>query len=1151
MIASSGYTYFIVAPHYRESSLGVQVLHRLCHMINERGGQAWMIGCDTNPDWNAPACTEQAFKTLMESGEPWIVVYPEVTRGNPLNAPVVVRYMLNREGVIDGNIVDPGDDDLFFWYRDEFADKEPQPKLLGIESYDLDLFKDDHSVKDVDLLYINRLPNSVVEFSKLPKNITILSMENPLSHKELAALLKRARVLYTYEASGTCVLANLCGCPVVALTAPGYEEYALKPETLKDIGDAGFSFSDSPAALATVKANLYKVRDHLLLKRKILQEQFDNFLHLTQQQASQVHKTQQPYSLGAWLNTRRLPQESTLRTNVSARILHVVFCRQASAEAIATTIDSIAPGFDDTQNLLLMVGLPAHAALDDGQKIFAATQENWQALVKNLADEARFDWLHCIDAGVCYAAEAIPLMQNVLTDAGACHAIYTDEALKRADGLVSPCFKPGFNLDLFLSSPQRYLRRFFFRRESWLEMGGFSPEFASSFEFELLIRYIFQWDIGCIGHISEVTMIVPEEMFDENCPVEERKVIDYYLQQRGFTQGRADAGAHGAWHIHYSQTSPAKISILIDAGSDAQLALRCVHNLLTGTDWPDLEVLLSLPYHSSPAFVQTMTSLANSYRNVRLFPSEPGHNYAHRMNLLEQQAEGEYLLLLNIHTLFLMKSWLSVLMNHMARPEVSHVGPKIISPEKKLLSAGIIVGADGWLGHIGQGESWQSKGYLGRYQCEQNYSALSGNCLLVRRSAWQAVTGMDESYDNEFVEDVVLSLTLHGQGGLGVWTPYSIIASDNPRLLRGNSIAGRDEQMTRMVEAMLQLFSEDPTYNRNLTLSLLYYRVNENLTTDWDPLSTNKTPSVLMVSNGIQGTHSRRLRALLKLLEEAGRLRMTFVEKVPSITELLRAKPSLLILSGDLNEVSAEMLDMLKRSFPCQLLALADYMADESSSQWHALPVDRWLTFYPAQHDFLQKQQRQVVLLPAGLSANWFAEQKTMVPAATEKARILCIPRGWKAKELNFMQSVIAASTDTVDWVVLGEWPKSWIPYVKETWRFVHNDISPEQLRQLNVDAAVIFHSSNDASRTRDAHLIYQLAACQIPVIASDVTALVCNIPVVRVKADHKKWLEALKHVNHTCFDGERNDANLSSLAKLHYQINDSALVKMCNDIFG
>ena len=129
--------YLIAAPDYRESSLGIQVLHRLCHMINERGGRAWMVGCTVNPDWNAPALTQEAYEQVISSGKSWIAVYPEVTTGNPFSAPVTVRYMLNREGVIMQNAIEAGADDLFFWYRPEFADKEPNPNILGIESYDL------------------------------------------------------------------------------------------------------------------------------------------------------------------------------------------------------------------------------------------------------------------------------------------------------------------------------------------------------------------------------------------------------------------------------------------------------------------------------------------------------------------------------------------------------------------------------------------------------------------------------------------------------------------------------------------------------------------------------------------------------------------------------------------------------------------------------------------------------------------------------------------------------------------------------------------------------------------------------------------------------------------------------------------------------
>jgi hypothetical protein len=112
--------------------------------------------------------------------------------------------MLNREGVIMQNAIEAGADDLFFWYRPEFADKEPDPNILGIECYDLSLFQDDQPVKDKDFLP-EQDPESALDLSGQPENITILSMRNPLSLRELAMLLKRGRVLYTYESSGTCL----------------------------------------------------------------------------------------------------------------------------------------------------------------------------------------------------------------------------------------------------------------------------------------------------------------------------------------------------------------------------------------------------------------------------------------------------------------------------------------------------------------------------------------------------------------------------------------------------------------------------------------------------------------------------------------------------------------------------------------------------------------------------------------------------------------------------------------------------------------------------------------------------------------------------------------------------------------------------------
>jgi hypothetical protein len=44
----------------------------------------------------------------------------------------------------------------------------------------------------------------------------------------------------------------LCG-PVVSLSVPGYEHYALNEQSLQDIGGAGFGYSDSPEALDVIR----------------------------------------------------------------------------------------------------------------------------------------------------------------------------------------------------------------------------------------------------------------------------------------------------------------------------------------------------------------------------------------------------------------------------------------------------------------------------------------------------------------------------------------------------------------------------------------------------------------------------------------------------------------------------------------------------------------------------------------------------------------------------------------------------------------------------------------------------------------------------------------------------------------------------------
>ena len=69
-----------------------------------------------------------------------IAVYPEIVVGNPLNAKVCVRYMLNHEGLLNGTLMEEGVDDLFFWYSSQLIVKEPNPDFLTLVGPDMSIF---------------------------------------------------------------------------------------------------------------------------------------------------------------------------------------------------------------------------------------------------------------------------------------------------------------------------------------------------------------------------------------------------------------------------------------------------------------------------------------------------------------------------------------------------------------------------------------------------------------------------------------------------------------------------------------------------------------------------------------------------------------------------------------------------------------------------------------------------------------------------------------------------------------------------------------------------------------------------------------------------------------------------------------------------
>lgn len=145
-----GHPYYIYAPPYRETSAGIVVLHTLCHALNVEGHEAYIIGTDVvNPDFDTPLATPDVRIRHKVLGLEPVAVYPEVVSGNPMNADVCVRYILNKIGYLTGKPLGEGKDDLFFYYSENFLGdaKKTDVDFLFLPVLDTELFKPDPSRK--------------------------------------------------------------------------------------------------------------------------------------------------------------------------------------------------------------------------------------------------------------------------------------------------------------------------------------------------------------------------------------------------------------------------------------------------------------------------------------------------------------------------------------------------------------------------------------------------------------------------------------------------------------------------------------------------------------------------------------------------------------------------------------------------------------------------------------------------------------------------------------------------------------------------------------------------------------------------------------------------------------------------------------------
>lgn len=116
---------FLISTHGFDMGIGgLKVLHKLCHLLNEAGEDAYLIPVHFNQSfgvydkYNVKMVTQELLDNLNDV----IVIYPESWFGNYLNAPNVVRWMIGFPS--ESHIKTWDEKDLWFWYYPFYITEE-------------------------------------------------------------------------------------------------------------------------------------------------------------------------------------------------------------------------------------------------------------------------------------------------------------------------------------------------------------------------------------------------------------------------------------------------------------------------------------------------------------------------------------------------------------------------------------------------------------------------------------------------------------------------------------------------------------------------------------------------------------------------------------------------------------------------------------------------------------------------------------------------------------------------------------------------------------------------------------------------------------------------------------------------------------------
>lgn len=511
-------------------------------------------------------------------------------------------------------------------------------------------------------------------------------------------------------------------------------------------------------------------------------------------------------SYAEWKAAYKIPEPAT------AGSLGFGIVVMGSAEAIAQTIDSI----EQTKTV------PWFAIAIEGDSLNGS---QWDDIVSDLKSE-KADRIVVMRAGIRLSDDALAKLALATEGQAEDCIVYSDSEVLYEDGSLFPLCKPAFDFERLMAQGYAY------------DLAAFSPGLLPAFDANaslsstLIVAGAFARALerrSPILHLPDILATVPSDAQPSAASLSDAAPVLWRahtgLPEKTVRVEEIQGVPHPAIRICPQPAPDAHVTIIIPTRDRLELLEACISSIRARTKWPHYDIIV---VDNDSRNADTLDYFRELERDGETVLRQPGQfNYARLNNRAADVARGNFLLLLNNDTECIDDNWLTAMLEAATAPDIGAVGAKLLWQSGGIQHGGVVLGPYFGAMHAFNDQLDNDAGYDSLLLVKHEVTAVTAACLLMRRSDYVAVGGLDENLFPVNFNDVDLCLKLRATGKRNIWTPHAKLlhkeSASRGRDL-GDEREGRASRELRLLRLKWgETLLTDPYYSPALNLDAYPY----------------------------------------------------------------------------------------------------------------------------------------------------------------------------------------------------------------------------------------------------------------------------------------------------------------------------------------